>query len=425
MVVRCVLMVVVVVALTSARPSVLTAAVTPANFTDEPVVQVPYPTALAFLPDGRMLVASQRGQLYLYDGDLSTALDLGSIVCSNSERGLLGVAVDPEFTLNRYIFVYYTLNRFGCDEPYPRSPVNRVARFVLPESNVIDPAGETVLVDNIPSPAGNHNGGDVKFGRDGLLYVSIGDGGCDYAGDSGCAGDNDAARDDHVLLGKILRITRDGEIPADNPFTGDNSSRCNATGMTEPGKVCQETWAKGLRNPYRIAVDQNPGSSRLYINDVGQGAWEEVDVGVAGADYGWNIREGHCVKGSMTDCGPPPAGLTNPLVDYRHDANNCNSITGGAFAPYEWPAPYHRAYLFSDYVCGKMFWIATDDQGTPRIEEFATGLDPVVAMQVGPTDGGRQALYYTTYQNRGQDGQVRRIIYTGSMKYVHLPLVSR
>ena len=290
MIARWLMMMAVVIALTGAHPAGVPAAVIPTNFADEEVVDVPTPTALAFLPDGRMLVASQHGQLYLYGGDLGIVLDLGNVSCSNSERGLLGVAVDPEFTANRFIFVYYTANRFGCDEGYPRSPVNRVARFVLPADGMVERSSETVLVDNIPSPAGNHNGGDVKFGRDGFLYVSVGDGGCDYAGDSGCAGANDAARDDHALLGKILRITRDGGIPVDNPFLDDRAVRCNETGINDQDKPCQETWATGLRNPYRIAFDQNPGGSRLYINDVGHNDCDDVNVGIAGADYGWNIR---------------------------------------------------------------------------------------------------------------------------------------
>jgi glucose/arabinose dehydrogenase len=414
-----------VIVLTSAHPAAVPAAVTPTNFTDEAVVDVPAPTALAFLPDGRMLVASQQGQLYLYGDDLGTVLDLGDVICSNSERGLLGVAVDPEFTTNRFIFVYYTANRFGCDEGYPRSPVNRVARFVLPADGSVERSSEMVLVDNIPSPAGNHNGGDVKFGHDGFLYISVGDGGCDYAGDSGCAGANDAARDNHALLGKILRITRDGEIPANNPFLGGRAVRCNQVGVTERGNRCQETWATGLRNPYRIAFDQNPGGSRLYINDVGQGTREEIDVGIAGADYGWNMREGACERDRDTNCSPPPPGLTDPLVDYRHEATDCTSITGGAFAPYGWPVPYHRSYFFGDFICGKIFWIATDKQGKPRIEEFATDVGRIVAMEVGPGDEVRQALYYTTYSN---DGEVRRIIYTGTplnQVQVQLPLVFR
>ena len=159
-----------------------------------------------------------------------------------------------------------------------------------------------MLIDNIPSPAGNHNGGDVQFGKDGNLYVSVGDGGCDYAGNSGCAGLNDAARDEHVLVGKILRITPSGAIPADNPFTGSGTARCNASGATSAGMRCQETFAWGLRNPFRIALDPNAADTRFH-QDVGQGTWEETDLGAAGADYGWNLREGRCATGSTTNCG--------------------------------------------------------------------------------------------------------------------------
>lgn len=143
-----------------------------------------------------------------------------------------------------------------------------MSRFVLPDSNVVDPA--TVLIDNIHSPAGDHNAGDLRFGKDGNLHVGVGvgvgDGGCDYAGNSGCAGANDAARDRHVLLGKILRITPSG----DNPFAGAGTARCNASGSTAAGNSCQDTFAWGLRNPFRIAFDPNAAGTRLHINDVGQ-----------------------------------------------------------------------------------------------------------------------------------------------------------
>jgi glucose/arabinose dehydrogenase len=416
-----------IVVLTSGRPAQAPAGDPPATFEDEAVTNAPRPTSLAFLPDGRMLVTSQGGQLHLYDGTLNTILDLEDIICSNSERGLLGVTPDPQFATNRSIYLYYTFRKHGgCEQNSDQSPVNRVARFVLPPTNQIDRASQTVLIDNIPSPNGNHNGGDVKFGRDGFLYVSVGDGGCRYDDATKCAGANDAAREDHTVLGKILRITKDGGVPADNPFLGAGSVRCNQIGVAQPGQRCQETWAKGLRNPYRIGVDHAPGSSRIYINDVGQAAWEEVDVGIPGADYGWNEREGKCTNGSTTECGPPPAGLTDPLVAYSHQATGCRSITGGAFAPWGWPAPYHRAYFFGDFICGKIFRIVTDAQGTPSIQEFATDVGRVVALEVGPGADGRQALYYTKYivDDEGDRSEVRRIIYNGPPpKYVRLPAV--
>ena len=279
------------------------AAAVPAGFSDELVASIGSPTALAFTPDGRMLVTTQGGTVrVIQNGSLvaTPAVGLATKICTNSERGLLGVAVDPAFASNGFVFLYYSFNKAGdCGT----GTVNRVARFVMAGNTL---GSEVVLVDNIPSPAGNHNGGDLQFGKDGALYVSVGDGGCDYPGGtpSGCAGANDAARDRHVLLGKVLRIDRNGAIPAGNPFTGTGTARSNA-GAAPVGQICQETFAWGLRNPFRIAFDPNAAGTRFHINDVGQNAWEEIDLGTAGADYGWNVREGHCATGSTSSCGPP------------------------------------------------------------------------------------------------------------------------
>jgi len=215
-------------------PPVAEAATVPTGFTDVSVTGVPGPTALAFTPDGRMLVATQGGRLRVYqDGALrpTPALDLAAQLCTNSERGLLGVAVDPAFAANRSIYLYYTFNNGGVC-------VNRVARYTLADDNTVDPASETVLIDNIPSPGGNHNGGDLHFGADGYLYVSVGDGGCDYRDISRCAGANAAARDRTVLLGKVLRVTRDGDIPPTNPYRGADSARCNVAGRTATAAHC-------------------------------------------------------------------------------------------------------------------------------------------------------------------------------------------
>lgn len=383
------------------------AIVLPSGFTDEQVTPLAAPTALAFTPDGRLLITTQPGQLRVYqNGGLvaTPALNLASpnVICSNSERGLLGVAVDPAFATpnNNFIYLYYTFNRAG-------TCVNRVSRWVLSSANVA--SGETVLIDNIPSTAGNHNAGDVQFGRDGYLYVSVGDGGCDYASPSNCAGANDAARDQHSLVGKILRITRDGTIPTDNPFTGAGTADCRATGGTTAGNKCRETFAWGLRNPFRIAFDPNDGGTRFFINDVGQNTWEEIDLGIAGADYGWNVREGHCANGSTTDCGAPPAGMTNPVHDYGRSVGG--SITGGAFVPFGlWPPDYDGDYLFADYVAGNIFRI--EGTGAGLRTAFATGLggSSAVHLRFGPRAGG-QALYYTTYAG---GGEVRRIYFTAT-----------
>ena len=236
----------------ASAPHTLLGAVPP-GFDDLHVVDVPAPTALAQLPDRRILVASQGGELWLVEADgspsRSLALDLSSRTCSNSERGLLGVEVDPDFAATRHVFVYYTFRRNGSCS----APVNRVSRFRMPGST-IDPASETVLLDGMLSFAGNHNAGDLVIGKDGMLYVSVGDGGCDFRGDSGCAGQNDAARDRDTLLGKVARITRSGDVPADNPFQGAGTARCNQ-GNAPSGQTCREIWATGLRNPFRMALD--------------------------------------------------------------------------------------------------------------------------------------------------------------------------
>jgi glucose/arabinose dehydrogenase len=260
----------------------------------------------------------------------------------------------------------------------------------------------------MPSPNGNHNGGDLQIGNDGYLYVSIGDGGCDYAGDSGCGGMNDAARDLHTLTGKIVRITRDGEVPPDNPFTGAGTARCNA-GPTTAGTTCREIYATGLRNPFRMAFDPNTPANvtSFRINDVGQNTWEEIDAGIAGANYGWNVREGHCANGSTTFCGAPPAGYTNPIFDYDH-SSGCASITGGAFVPSGvWPAEFNGEYLFSDYVCGTIFRLEPNGVGGYTRSTFVSGLggNSAVHLAFGPF-GATQALYYTSYAD---GGQVRRI----------------
>jgi glucose/arabinose dehydrogenase len=373
-------------------PAAATAAVLPAGFTDSLVASVPAPTALAFTPDGRLLVTSQSGALRVVQGGTlldTPALDFGSGICADNERGLLGVATDPAFTVNHFIYLYYTAATGS-------SCTNRVSRFVLSNANVVDPASESILI-NSPSPGCCHNGGDLQFGKDGYLYVSVGDGGL-------------GGRDRSVLLGKILRITSDGGIPPDNPFLGADSARCNVTGSTDPGKICQETYSWGLRNPFRIAFDPNASGTRFYINDVGQSTWEEIDAAQAGADYGWNVREGFCATGSTTDCGPPPAGMTNPIFAYAH-ANGCDAITGGAFVPNGlWPDAYNGSYLFADYLCGTMFQLVPSGSGTFTATTFASGFGSggPIAMLFGPA-GATQGLYYTTYVG---GGQVRRIDFT-------------
>ena len=315
-------------------------------------------------------MASQPGQLFVVqNGSLvaTPALDLSAVMCTETERGLLGVAVDPQFASNGFIYVYYTFKKSAsCPRNAPGYPVNRVSRFKM-TGNTAARTSESVLIDNIPNYNANHNGGDLHFGRDGYLYVASGDGGCDYTGATGCAALNGAARYPYWLVGKVLRVTSTGGIPPANPFQGPNSVRCNVSGRARPGQQCREVFALGLRNPLRLAFDPNAAGTRLFINDVGQNTWEEVDEGSVRADYGWNMREGNCATGSVTGCGAAPLGMTNPIYSYRHVTGGCQAITGGAFVPSGvWPAEFNGAYLFADYTCGSIFKL-TNSPGTGTV----------------------------------------------------------
>ena len=405
------------------------------GFRDVPVVRTAgQPVALDFTPDGRMLVADKPGHLRVFrsDGTRLSAFDLSDKVCTGErnpgrqdERGLLGVTVDPYFKTTGYVYVYYTHKKFPnatnpCPYGDPKSPVNRVSRFKM-SGNTIDPASEAVLIDNIPSTSGSHNAGDVKVGKDGNVYVSVGDGGCDYTQFqlSNCAGFNDAGQDPHALVGKILRVTRGGAIPSTNPYTGPDSERCGDfgdDGRTEAGKKCQEVFATGLRNPFRMAFDPDAQGTRFFINDVGQFAWEEIDLGKRGADYGWNFCEGrhdNPDRAGAANCMTAP--FTPPVHEYNHDPqpdrSECRSITGGAFVPNDaaWPTPY--TYLFGDYICNKIFALVPRKGGGFTRTVLATNLDDFgpISMDFGPF-GSRKALYYTTFAN---GGEVRRIVYVG------------
>jgi glucose/arabinose dehydrogenase len=397
------------------------AATLPPNFADQTVVTgIDRPTSLAFTPDARMLIGAEAGVIRVYkNGSLlpQEALDISAKVCSDQERGLMSVAVDPSFATNRFIYAYYTFKKLGGCQYASNGdtllPVNRVSRFVLGDNDIVDPASETVLIDNIPAPEGYHIGADLDFGKDGYLYVSTGDGGCQYDDPVWCDQYNAASRDQHVLLGKILRVTRDGNIPPSNPYQGPDSARCATTGITVPGNKCQETFAWGLRNPFRTAFDPDAAGTRFFIGDVGETTWEEIDLGQAGADYGWNVREGHCALGSTTDCGPPPAGMTNPIHDYNH-STGCRSITGGAFVPNGiWPYQYDHAYLFGDLVCGRIFTLSEHPAGTFTRTDFAQGFGAfsLIDLVFGPS-GADWGLYYISWNAPGQE--IHRITYTGA-----------
>jgi glucose/arabinose dehydrogenase/PKD repeat protein len=395
------------------------AAAVPAQFEDTLVTTVSGPMDVAWTPDGRMLIIGKGGQLRVFaNGQLlaTPALNLSNVLCTNGERGLVGLAVHPNFATNHFIYLYYTYNKFAnlCPESEVDGPVNRLSRFVLQDSNVVDPASETVLFETPPMYRDHHTGGDPKFGKDGLLYVTVGDSGAQSLG-----WPQDLGR----LAGKVVRITDSGGIPAGNPFTGAGTARCNLTGAppagSSPGTRCQEIFSSGLRNPFRLAHDPNSATVRYYINDVGQHTWEDISEGpVSGGNYGWPVREGPCAKDSDTDCGPAPAGMIDPVHWYHHGPDGA-AATGGAFVPNGvWPAQYSGTYLFADYVFGTIYQLVpggtrclTCAPPTSAFSQptFSTAAQ-VVSMRFGPY-GNTQALYYVSRNN----GEVRRIAYTGQL----------
>jgi glucose/arabinose dehydrogenase len=360
-------------------PAPVAAASVPSGFVDGPVASFTKPTTVEWLPSDEIVVLEQGGRLRVGDpaGSFRTALTISDI-CDNGERGLLGFTHDPAFLTNRFVYVYYTR-----DEPAaPGGCVNRVSRFTLLDT--IDRASEVVLLDNISSVNTNHNGGDLDIGSDGLLYVAVGDAGRDPRGDSGSAGSNDAAQDLSLLNGKILRITLDGQPAPGNPLIAPDTVRCATRGNTPstPGSWCQEIFAWGLRNPYRIAFDRNDGSDTFFINDVGQGTREEVSVGVAGGNYGWPACEGFC--------GRP--GTIDPITDYGRSYGSY--ITAGAVVPNGlWPSAYDGAYLFGDGGSGEI-WMMDGNRSVDYDAPFAKGAFGLTDMTFGFDTAGRMVLYY-------------------------------
>ena len=347
------------------------AATLPTGFTETLVASgMSVPTAMAFAPDGRLFVTQQNGKLrVIKNGTLLATPFVTLTVDANGERGLLGVAFDPDFTTNHFVYVYYTV---------PDSPAhNRVSRFTA-NGDVAVAGSETVILElNTLTAATNHNGGALHFGPDDKLYVAV--------------GDNASAANAQTLnnrLGKLLRINPDGTIPGDNPFFKQASGANRAI------------FALGLRNPFTFAFQ--PDTGRLFINDVGQNTWEEINEGVAGANYGWPKCEG--------DCSPPSASFQDPFYTYDH-GSGC-AIVGGAFynpTVVQFPSVYVGKYFFSDY-CDN--WIRYFDPDHPPATNaapaFATGLhDSPADLQVGP-DG---SLYYLV---RSGGGQVWKIRHTGS-----------
>jgi glucose/arabinose dehydrogenase len=343
----------------------------PANFQRVQVTaSLNNPTAMAFTPDGRVLICQQGGQLRVVkNGSLLSTPAVSLSVNTSGERGLIGVAVDPNFATNQFIYLYYT---------HTSGPHNRVSRFTMTG----DVAGSETTILDLPTLSGiYHNGGGLAFGNDGKLYVAVGE---------NQVGSNSQNLDNY--LGKLLRINSDGTVPAGNPFTG-NAAR-------------SRIWAYGLRNPFTIASD--PVSGKIFVNDVGNATWEEInDATTGGRNFGWPDKEGMCTRGC--------SGFTNPVYVYATNRNDpppagqgC-AINGGTFfngAISNYPSTYNGRYFFLDY-CGT--WIDNINPAitSPTRNGFGTNLGSGLVYIKQGIDGN---LYYFSRNANA----LYRIIYSGT-----------
>jgi glucose/arabinose dehydrogenase len=351
----------------------INAATLPTGFTETQISGLSAPTAMEIAPDGRIFVCQQGGQLrVIKNGALLPTPFVTISVDQAGERGLLGIAFDPNFASNNFLYVYYTVSTS------PRH--NRVSRFTA-NGDVAVANSEVVLLelDNLTG-ATNHNGGAIHFGSDGKLYIAV--------------GENATPSNAQTLgnmQGKMLRINADGSIPPDNPFFN------TATGNN------RAIWALGLRNPFTFAFQ--PGTGRMFINDVGQSSWEEINDGIAGSNYGWPSTEGSTSNPSFR----------SPLFSYGHgiSATTGCAIAGGAFynpTTVNFPASYVGKYFFADLCSG---WIRVFDPATGTASGFATGIGQPVDLKVA-NDG---SLYYLSIGS----GSVFRVRFTASPSITQHP----
>jgi glucose/arabinose dehydrogenase len=316
------------------------AASLPAGFTERQVATgIADPTAMAFAPDGRLFVCQQNGRLrVIKNGTLLTNPFVTLTVNRDGERGLLGVAFDPQFASNHFVYVYYTATTPAIH--------NRLSRFTA--NGDVAVAGSELQLLNLPNlNAPFHNGGAIHFGPDGKLYVAVGE---------------NQNRDNAPLLstplGKILRINSDGSIPSDNPFFNQTTG------------INRAIWARGFRNPFTFSFER--ATARMRINDVGEGTREEINDGVAGSNYGWPQCEGTC---STT-------GLRDPIFTYGHGSSGTTgcAIVGSAFynpVTVNFPASFVGSYFYGDFCSG---WIRRLDSGNVS-RAFATGISDLADIQ--------------------------------------------
>jgi glucose/arabinose dehydrogenase len=300
------------------------------------------PTALVFPTANIGWVAEQTGKIRLIrDGKLTDVVVLDTkskMVRVNpgyEEKGLLNIAIHPKFATNHKFYIFYSRNTTTKNPANNRrfDHTDVVAEHtLLPNSEKADTASARIILTQ-DKPDGNHNGSGIAFGADGYLYVTFGDGG----GQHDQHGNPGNGQDMNTWLGKVLRINVDVDgtysVPADNPFVGKDG-------------VKPEIWASGFRNPYRITLDK--ASKQLFIGEVGQDTWEEVDILEKGANYGWRLVEGNHCHNPATGCSF--TGMTPPISEYKHDETGGVSVLGGYVYNGKDVPSLKNKYIFGDWT---------------------------------------------------------------------------
>ena len=379
------------------------------------------PVAFATLPDGRVLVAEKAGVVrVIKNGTLlpDAFLDLRARVNDYWDRGLLGIAADPAFATNGYVYLFYVHE----DDPFSYSgpKTSRLVR-VTAIGDEASMASELVLLggaggasclllpagaDCIPADGPSHNGGAIRFGADGALWVATGD------ASSITTVDPRALRTQRLdtLAGKLIRVGRDGRGLSDNPFFANDAD-----------EVHSKVWSYGFRNPFRFTI--RPSTGRPYVSDVGANLFEEVNVARPGLNYGWPCYEGSAPQPGyqpLAECqtliDQGPLAVAKPLTGYPHLTGSA-SITGGAFyTGTALPSLYQGAYFFGDFVRNTLSYVTVDDTDTVAspIKGFATGVKGPVDVQA-TADG----LMYLAV-NTGELRQIRYTPDTGPTETIYL-----
>lgn len=305
------------------------------------------PTAIEFAPDGRLFILEQSGAVKIYKNGSVLPTPFTSLPAfANADRGLLGIAFDPEFNINHYVYFYYV----DKDDLF-----HKIVRFNA--TGDVGTEGPVVIYDSGVQAGTNHAGGTIQFGPDGKLYLGIGD-----------SNQSGIVQNLSNPFGKIIRINKDGTIPSDNPF------------VSNPNAL-PEIWALGFRNPFRFQFDSVTG--QLYVGDVGESSWEEINLVTKGGNYGWPLAEGNCGG----------CAFINPIYTYFHTTAGY-SVTGGpVYHASVFPDEYKNNLFFGDYAASFIKRaVLAPDGSIASVQDFEPAAGTVVDIKVGP-DG---ALYYVT-----------------------------